>query len=161
MGGSAEYRNGKKMQMAARNAIDEFLAEHSFQGRGGLYEGTAYEFIAGMAAATEARDHNLVVTINRTAKNEYEGIDQQNNSSIKDRYDDMRKAVSKLYKNPKMLRQLMADYGITIQNAAINNGAMDLTFSFPDRNGVIQTQTVRFDPNMSRFPGLDVNWNEV
>ena len=158
MGGSAEYRNGKRIQMAARNTIDEFLAEHSFQGRGGLYEGTAYEFIAGIAAATRAHDHDMVVTINRTAKNEYEGIDRQNNSNIKNRYDDMRKAVSRLYENPKMLRQLMSDYGITIQNATINNGAMDLTFSFPDRNGNTQTQTVRFDSEMNRFPGLDVRW---
>ena len=159
MGGSAEYRNGKRIQRAAENAIDEFLAEHSFHGRGGLYEGTAYEYIVGIATATKARDHNMVVTINRTAKNEYEGIDQQYNSHIKSRYDDMRKAVTYLYKNPKMLKQLLTEYGINIQSSTINNGVMDLTFTFTDRNGNKQTQTARFDPNMSRFPGLDVNWS--
>ncbi len=158
MGGSAEYRDGKKTQQTARNAIDEFLAEHSFQGRGGVYEGTAYEYIAGIAAATQARDKNMVVTINKTARNEYTGIDQQNNSQIQPKYNDMRIALSQLFEHPQMLRKLLSEYGITIQSSTINNGAMDLTFSFKDKNGNTITQSTRFDSEMSRFPGLDVGW---
>ena len=158
MGGSAEYRNGKRTQQTARNAIDEFLAEHSFQGRGGLYEGTAYEYIAGVAVSSLARNHDMLVTVNKTARYEYQGIDSQNNSQIKKRYDDMRKALSQLYKNPKMMRQLLADYDITIQNFNIQDGKMDLTFSFTDQNGNRQTQTTQFDKEISRFPGLDVRW---
>lgn len=158
MGGSAEYRNGRRMQMAARNAIDEFLAEHSLQRRGGVYEGTAYEFIAGIAAASQVRDHDAVVTINRTAKYEYEGIDSQNKSHIKSRYDDMRKALSLLYRNPKKINQVLADHGITIQSATIDNGSMNLTFSYVDRNGNTQTHTTRFDAELSRFPGLNARW---
>ena len=158
MGGSAEYRDGKKTQQTARNAIDEFLAEHSFQGRGGVYEGTAYEYIAGIAAATQARDKNMVITINKTARNEYTGIDQQNNSQIQPKYNDMRIALSQLFEHPQMLRKLLSEYGITIQSSTINNGAMDLTFSFKDKNGNTITQSTRFDSEMSRFPGLDVSW---
>lgn len=158
MGGSAEYRDGKKTQQTARNAIDEFLAEHSFQGRGGVYEGTAYEYIAGIAAATQARDKNMIVTINKTARNEYTGIDQQNNSQIQPKYNDMRIALSQLFEHPQMLRKLLSEYGITIQSSTINNGAMDLTFSFKDKNGNTITQSTRFDSEMSRFPGLDVSW---
>ena len=158
MGGSAEYRDGKKTQQTARNAIDEFLAEHSFQGRGGVYEGTAYEYIAGIAAATQARDKNMVITINKTARNEYTGIDQQNNSQIQPKYNDMRIALSQLYEHPQMLSKLLSEYGITIQSSTINNGAMDLTFSFKDKNGNTITQSARFDSEMSRFPGLDVRW---
>ena len=158
MGGSAKYRDGKKTQQTARNAIDEFLSEHSFQGRGGVYEGTAYEYIAGIAAATQARDKNMVVTINKTARNEYAGIDQQNNSQIQPKYNDMRIALSQLYEHPQMLSKLLSEYGITIQSSTINNGAMDLTFSFKDKNGNTITQSTRFDSEMSRFPGLDVSW---
>lgn len=158
MGGSAKYRDGKKTQQTARNAIDEFLAEHSFQGRGGVYEGTAYEYIAGIAAATQARDKNMVVTINKTARNEYTGIDQQNNSQIQPKYNDMRIALSQLFEHPRMVQKLLSEYGITIQNSTINNGSMDLTFSFKDKNGNTITQTTRFDAEMSRFPGLDVRW---
>lgn len=158
MGGSAKYRDGKKTQQTARNAIDEFLAEHSFQGRGGVYEGTAYEYIAGIAAATQARDKNMVVTINKTARNEYTGIDQQNNSQIQPKYNDMRIALSQLFEHPQMLSKLLSEYGISIQSSTINNGAMDLTFSFKDKNGNTITQSTRFDSEMSRFPGLDVGW---
>lgn len=158
MGGSAEYRNGKRIRQSAKNAIDEFLAEHSFHGRGGMYEGTAYEYIAGVAASSLARDHKMLVTVNRTAKAEYEGIDQQYSSQIKKRYDDMRIELSKLFEHPQMLKKLLAEYGLTIQNFNIQNGKMDLTFSFVDANGNKQTQTTSFDEEMSRFPGLDVRW---
>ena len=154
MGGSAQYREGKKAQQQAINAIDEFLNEHSFQGRGGVYEGLAKEYISAIAAATLSRDHDMLVTINKTARKEYEGTDQQFGTQINEKYNAMRKAVSQLYRNPKMLRQLLGQYGITIQNYTIQGGKMNLTYSFVDKNGKTITETAQFDSELSRFPGL-------
>ncbi|MBP5782735.1 MAG: hypothetical protein J6W04_04265 [Bacteroidales bacterium] len=153
MGGSASYREGKKTQQTARNAINEFLDEHSFNGRGGIYEGYAYEYIAGIAEATKALDHNMVVTINRTARAEYGG-----SGNVFPAYDEMRKALTKMRRHPRMLKKLLAEYGISVQSSKITDGVMDLTITFTDRDGNKQTQTGRFDPELSRFPGLDVRW---
>ena len=154
MGGSAEYREGKKTQQQAMNAIDEFLDEHSMNGRGGVYEGLANEYISAIAAATLSLDHDMVVTVNKTARNEYTGTDQQFGAQIFQKYDAMRKAVTKMRGHPKMLREMLGRYGITIQNYTIQDGQMNLTYSFTDRNGRKVTETTQFDNELSRFPGL-------
>ena len=154
MGGSAEYKEGKKAQQQAINAIDEFLNEHSMNGRGGVYEGLAKEYISAIAAATLSRDRDMVVTVNRTAKNEYTGTDQQFGTEIYKKYDAMRKAVTQMYRNPTALKNLLRQYGITIQDYSIQNGKMSLTYSFVDKNGRKVTETTQFDNELSRFPGL-------
>ena len=149
MGGSAEYRDGKKTYQKAKNAIDAFLDEHSYQGRGGYYEGYAYEYIAAIAEATRKLDHDAVVSINKTAKAEYDGVRE-----IYERYNEMRKAITQMRDHPRMVKKLLSEYGITVQNASLQNGSMNMTYSFKDKNGNTVTMNGQFDPQISRIPGL-------
>lgn len=150
MGGSAEYRNANKAEQESENAISDFVS--SMERVTG--NGNPAEYIAAVVTATQMRDKDLATTINKTARFDFQGTDQQFGTDTFERYTAMRKAINALFRNPKRLNRILAENGITVQSATVNNRTLTMTYSYTNSNGQTVTETTQFDPEISRFPGL-------
>ena len=142
--GRGYKRNGENAESNAQNLVRDFIKES-------VNHSDATEYIAAIVEATRRKDRDLVISINKTARKQFEGTGDVHGRDILGKYDAMRKEITKLFNNPKQLNNVLKDAGIKVLNTSKSGDTFTMTWSY-EMDGKTFTETTTFDSRVSRFP---------